>query len=102
MEGQQSLTTLEAMMTTNIDSMVWENGFDVIIVCCSSGQQARYWQRRLDDNRGTLLPSNCVVLAVKEDWPGGAGNGLALLLRLVFLVLTLRSLGDTLCLQERC
>jgi hypothetical protein len=25
--------------------------------------------------RGSLLPSNCVVLAVKEDWPGGAGNG---------------------------
>jgi hypothetical protein len=46
-----SLTESEAMMKANIDSMVWENGFDVIIICCSSGQQARYWQRRLDDNR---------------------------------------------------
>jgi hypothetical protein len=46
-----TLSDSEAMMKANIDSMVWENGFDVIIICCSSGQQARYWQRRLDDNR---------------------------------------------------
>jgi hypothetical protein len=66
----------ELMMAENVETMNWEQGYDVIIICCSSGEQARYWQRRLDDNRGTLIPSNCVVLAVKEDWPGGAGNGM--------------------------
>lgn len=55
------------------------DGFDVVIVCCSSGQQARYWQRRLEDGRGTLLSSSCIVLAVMEDWPGGAGNALGTL-----------------------
>lgn len=68
-------TDAELMMSKNVEMMTWESGYDVIIVCCSSGEQARYWQRRLDDNRGTLIPSNCIVLAVKEDWPGGAGNG---------------------------
>mmetsp|Transcript_12720 Transcript_12720/g.13148 ORF Transcript_12720/g.13148 Transcript_12720/m.13148 type:complete len:650 (-) Transcript_12720:75-2024(-) len=75
----ENMTEAEIMMLSNINEMKWENGFDVIIVCCSSGQQARYWQRRLDENRGTLLPSNCIVLAVKEDWPGGAGNALGTL-----------------------
>jgi hypothetical protein len=69
MEVNNNLSENETMMKSNIDLMTWEKGFDVLIVCCSSGQQARYWQRRLDDGRGTLLPSNCVVLAVKE----GAG-----------------------------
>jgi hypothetical protein len=62
MEGGQQLTALEAMMRTNIDSMVWENGFDVIIVCCSSGQQARYWQRRLDDNRFVARAGHGIIL----------------------------------------
>ena len=47
----QSDSDAHNMMLANIDAMSWQFGFDVIIVCCSSGQQARYWQRRLDDGR---------------------------------------------------
>lgn len=54
-------------------------GFNVVIVCCSSAQQARYWQKRLEGGRGSVLPSSSVVLCVQEDWPGGAGNALGTL-----------------------
>ena len=50
-------------------------GFDVVIVCCSSQKQANYWQKRLEDGRGSIMPPTSIVLAVQEDWPGGAGNG---------------------------
>ena len=50
-------------------------GFDVVIICCSSDKLASYWQKRLEDGRGSILPKQSVVLAVQEDWPGGAGNG---------------------------
>lgn len=50
-------------------------GFDVVIVCCSSQKQANYWQKRLEDGRGSIMPLSSIVLAVQEDWPGGAGNG---------------------------
>jgi hypothetical protein len=50
-------------------------GFDVVIVCCSSQKQANYWQKRLEDGRGSIMPTTSTVLAVQEDWPGGAGNG---------------------------
>jgi hypothetical protein len=44
-----------SMMRENIGIMNnFMEGFDVIIVCCSSGQQARYWQRRLEDGRYIL------------------------------------------------
>jgi hypothetical protein len=67
------------MIKSNIDSITSENGFNVIIVCCSSDQQAGYWQQRLEDGRGSLLPSSTLVLAVSEDWDGGAGNALGTL-----------------------
>ena len=35
----------EAIIKANIDSITAEDGFNVIIVCCSSEQQARYWQK---------------------------------------------------------
>ena len=69
----------EAMIKSNIDSITPENGFNVIIVCCSSDQQAGYWQQRLEDGRGSLLPLSTLVLAVSEDWDGGAGNALGTL-----------------------
>eukprot|EP00607_Mallomonas_marina_P007923 CAMPEP_0182424908 /NCGR_PEP_ID=MMETSP1167-20130531/11177_1 /TAXON_ID=2988 /ORGANISM="Mallomonas Sp, Strain CCMP3275" /LENGTH=576 /DNA_ID=CAMNT_0024605079 /DNA_START=80 /DNA_END=1807 /DNA_ORIENTATION=- len=67
------------MMISNIDKMQAQSGFDVVIVCCSSAQQARYWQKRLEGGRGTVLPSSSIVLSVQEDWPGGAGNALGTL-----------------------
>ena len=40
------------MMKKNVSLMGnFEDGFHVVIVCCSSEKQARYWQRRLDDGR---------------------------------------------------
>jgi hypothetical protein len=56
-----------------------DEGFDVVIICCSSASQANYWQRRLEAGRGVVVPSQAVVVAVDEDWPGGAGNALGTL-----------------------
>lgn len=64
-----------AAMRKNIGIMNELSGFDVVIVCCSSLKQAQFWQKRLQSGRGSVLPQNCVVLSVEEDWPGGAGNG---------------------------
>ncbi|CAM9342494.1 unnamed protein product, partial [Ectocarpus fasciculatus] len=66
-------------MHANIEIMNTLNGFNVVIVCCSNAQQARYWQKRLEEGRGSVLPMSSIVLAVQEDWPGGAGNALGTL-----------------------
>ena len=76
--------TISAEMATmakeNIASMdVERGGFDVIMVCCSSQLQANYWQKRLEAGRGSVLAKTSIVLAVQEDWPGGAGNALGTL-----------------------
>jgi hypothetical protein len=63
------------MMRRNIAIMNALEGFEVVIICCSSGLQAAYWQERLEAGRGSVLPVSSMVLAVEEDWPGGAGNG---------------------------
>ena len=55
------------------------NGFNVIIVCCSSSLQANYWQKRLENGKGTVLPRDAFIISVEEDWPGGAGNGNAII-----------------------
>ena len=65
----------EELLRNNILIMNSLEGFDVVIVCCSSQLQADYWQDRLESVRGSVLPKSSVVLAVQEDWPGGAGNG---------------------------
>eukprot|EP00466_Bigelowiella_natans_P016142 jgi/Bigna1/54291/estExt_Genewise1Plus.C_310075 len=55
-------------------------GFDVVIVCCTSSSQASYWQKRLEESKGFIAPKNARVFAVEEDWKdGGAGNGLGTL-----------------------
>lgn len=64
-----------AAMRENIGKMNKLEGFDVVIVCCSSQHQADYWQERLENGRGSILSESAVVLSVQEDWPGGAGNG---------------------------
>lgn len=67
--------TLETVLRRNIDVMNSLEGFDIVMVCCSSENQALYWQHRLEKGRGSVLPATATVLAVEEDWPGGAGNG---------------------------
>jgi hypothetical protein len=39
----------------------------------------RYWQNRLEATRGQIMPESSIVLAVHEDWVGGAGNALGTL-----------------------
>ena len=71
---------MASMAKENIASMdVESGGFDVIMVCCSSQLQANYWQKRLEAGRGSVLAKTSIVLAVQEDWPGGAGNALGTL-----------------------
>lgn len=72
------MTELLEALRRNISVMNNLDGFDIVIVCCSSLKQAGYWQNRLEQGRGSVLPASATVLAVEEDWPGGAGNGLPL------------------------
>lgn len=37
--------------------------------------------------RGSVLPMNTLVLAVQEDWPGGAGNGEVLFMKHLLILL---------------
>ena len=64
-----------AIRESNVETMNKLEGFNVVIICCSSSLQAKYWQQRLEAGRGSVLPTNSIVLSVEEDWPGGAGNG---------------------------
>eukprot|EP01031_Cornospumella_fuschlensis_P041654 gene41654-50831_t len=73
------MSDFEEMLLKNIEVMNRLDGFDVVIVCCSSEKQAEYWQGRLEKGRGSVIPSHAIVLAVEEDWPGGAGNALGTL-----------------------
>jgi len=54
-------------------------GFDVIIVCCSNQAAENYWQARLEQTVVQVTGTNAKVVAVHEDWNGGAGNGLGTL-----------------------
>lgn len=63
----------------NIDEINRLDGYDVIIVCTSTPHQAQYWQDRLMATRGSISPKDAKVIAVFEDWDGGAGNGLGTL-----------------------
>jgi len=63
----------------NVALMEAERGYDVTIVCTSDAQQSAYWQRRLQSQKGVVVPAASTVLAVDEDWAGGAGNFLGTL-----------------------
>ncbi|KAG7395083.1 hypothetical protein PHYBOEH_004235 [Phytophthora boehmeriae] len=63
----------------NIDEINQLDGYDVVIVCTSTPHQAQYWQDRLMATRGSISPKDAKVIAVHEDWEGGAGNGLGTL-----------------------
>ena len=69
------MTDFQTLAMKNIEAMNRLEGFDVIIICCSSAKQADYWQQRLEKGKGSILSSSAIVLSVEEDWPGGAGNG---------------------------
>ena len=69
------MSSLVEVARNNIEIMNKLEGFSVVIVCCSSYLQAQYWQGRLTKGKGSILPLESIVLAVEEDWPGGAGNG---------------------------
>ena len=65
------MATPEACRQSNLSQMLTRTGYDVVIVCTSNETQAAYWQVRLAG--GSVVPANCTVLAVDEDWEGGAG-----------------------------
>ena len=50
------------------------SGFDVLIVCTSTEKQAEYWSTRLK------AATSVRVYAVCEDWNGGGGRGMPLVL----------------------
>ena len=71
---------MEAVRTSNIDLInKAETGYDVVIVCTGNVKQAEYWQQRLETVRGVVVPAGTTIVAVDEDWKGGAGNGLGTL-----------------------
>ncbi|MBT3378087.1 MAG: hypothetical protein HN742_33845 [Lentisphaerae bacterium] len=67
----------------NIDSMLSlaaeGGGMDAVVVVTGSAVQEAFWQARLEAGRGQICGPDALVLAVEEDWPGGAGNGLGTL-----------------------
>lgn len=63
----------------NVTLMNQLNGYNIVIVCCSTWKQCAYWKDRLDGGKGNLLAKDTTIICVEEDWPGGAGNGLGTL-----------------------
>jgi hypothetical protein len=54
-------------------------GMDIIIISTTTPQQEKYWEKRLLKMQGHIVRSDTIVLAVVEDWPSRAGNGLGTL-----------------------
>ncbi len=54
-------------------------GMDIIIVSTTNPVDEAWWQARLEATRGQIANPDAIILAVCEDWPGGAGNGLGTL-----------------------
>ncbi|CAM9915850.1 unnamed protein product, partial [Ectocarpus fasciculatus] len=70
---------IKAMLKENVAKMNQVEGFDVVIVCTNNDPQATYWQQRLEAAKGSSVAKDATVLAVYEDWAGGAGNALGTL-----------------------
>ncbi len=66
---------IELMMSSALSGA----GMDVIIVSTTTVHQEIYWQKRLELTRGQISKDNAIILAVHEDWTGGAGNALGTL-----------------------
>jgi len=71
--------SIAANLNSVLDTASSGTGMDIIIVSTTSADQAAYWQRRLEAGRGQVCRPDALVLAIHEDWPGGAGNGLGTL-----------------------
>jgi hypothetical protein len=67
------------VMMDEVLRMLAPSGFDVIIVCCSNQAAEDFWQARLEQTIVQVTGTTGKVLAVHEDWNGGAGNGLGTL-----------------------
>jgi hypothetical protein len=78
----------------NIAIMNKLEGFNVVIICCSSSTLAEYWQARLEQGKGSILSPSSLVLCVEEDWPGGAGNGRCAIFGLFFSTTYLSNIPD--------
>eukprot|EP00904_Undaria_pinnatifida_P006054 jgi/Undpi1/2579/HiC_scaffold_13.g05958.m1 len=70
---------VKAILKENVGKMNQVQGFDVVVVCTNNDPQASYWQQRLEAAKGSSVAKDATVLAVYEDWPGGAGNALGTL-----------------------
>jgi len=66
-------------MMEEVLRMLEPSGFDVIIVCCNNQAAEDFWQTRLEQTIVQVTGISGRVLAVHEDWNGGAGNGLGTL-----------------------
>ncbi|KAL0583222.1 hypothetical protein ABG067_006830 [Albugo candida] len=84
----------ESVHQRNINEINKLDGYDFIIVCTSTPHQASYWQHRLMATRGCISPLRSRVIAVHEDWLGGAGNGLGTLYAYLKAVIAGRELYD--------
>ena len=74
-ESSTRIKMAEARMLDNVKRMNELEGFDIVIVCTGNANQAAYWQQRLTSGKGSVVSQQSKILAVHEDWPGGAGNG---------------------------
>ncbi len=76
-----------AILRENVDAMMGAPavgvGMDVVIVSTTTPADEDYWQRRLEATRGLFTRPDAIVIAVHEDWEGGAGNGLGTLYALL-------------------
>lgn len=61
------------------ESVSKELGMDIIIVSAENALQEAFWQKHLESLLGNFIKRATKVIAVCEDWPGGAGNGLGTL-----------------------
>ena len=72
-----------AAICRNIDTMRKQpsqgRGMDIVVVSTSTPALEETWQERLQAGLGQVAHSEARVVAVCEDWPGGAGNGLGTL-----------------------
>lgn len=71
--------SIAANLHAILDTADSGSGMDIIIVSTTSADQAAYWQHRLEAGRGQVCRPDALILAIHEDWPGGAGNGLGTL-----------------------
>mmetsp|Transcript_50359 Transcript_50359/g.129708 ORF Transcript_50359/g.129708 Transcript_50359/m.129708 type:complete len:535 (-) Transcript_50359:386-1990(-) len=67
------------ILSKHVEMMRFDTGYDIVIVCTSNESQEEYWQSRLEHGKGQIIPKNAAIVAVHEDWEGGAGNGLGTL-----------------------